>query len=74
MQKYVTPLPGRTPNNSTITTITDREDYKLIAKLTEYQPLKWQLTVSQWIPETGWNHKQYFMEPEELVRFKELFG
>ena len=79
MQRFVTPKPGRTPlaaepTEETITEIINRDEYKLIAKLREFRPCQWVLTISQWYPEQGWLHKQYFMEPEELVRFKELFN
>jgi hypothetical protein len=76
-QKYYTPAPGRSPSSrvedNTDTVIIDREDYKLITKLREFRPYQWVLTISQWYPEQGWHHDQYFLEPEELARFRELF-
>lgn len=80
MQRFVTPKPGRTPrihldyNQEQETQVINRDDYKFIAKLREYRPHQWLLTMSQWYPELGWTHKQYFLEPEELARFKELFN
>lgn len=75
MQQYITPLPGRTPHLRTRSDvlIKDTPYYKLKTQLDQYQPGNWVITVSRWMPETGWVDQQYFMESEELARFKELF-
>jgi hypothetical protein len=53
--------------------IIDDQDYKLVADLREFKPRQWQLTIKQWTPESGWSQQHLFMQPEQLVRFKELF-
>jgi hypothetical protein len=60
--------------NTTETAIINNPDYRVIAKLREFNPNQWQLTFSTWQPETGWSHQQFILEPEELARFKELFA
>ena len=67
MQKYVTPLPGRTPK---VNYVTDNETYKLTVDLKQLKQNQYHLEISRWIPETGWTRTEFFLDPEELVRFQ----
>ena len=61
--RYYTPAPGRTPPKPNVV---NRDDYKLDVKLREFKPLEYELTISRWIPEYGWQNYVYFIGTEEL--------
>lgn len=72
MQRYVTPAPGRwSPPKGNIT---NRDDYKLDVKLTEYQQNQYVITIERFIPESGWTTQQYFLDPEELARIQDILS
>lgn len=66
MYKYVTPAAGRTPGAN----IADTDHYKLDIELTELRNENWQLTISRWIPETGWQHIELFLTNDELAQVR----
>ena len=70
MQRFTTPLPGRT--NSKL--IRDQEDYKLDVELQEFRPDEYMLSIRRWIPETGWADMRLFLTPEELKQFRNKIG
>ena len=62
MQRFVTPQAGRTPGAN----IVDAAHYKLAVEVQELRNENWQLTVSRWIPETGWRKMELFLTNDEL--------
>jgi hypothetical protein len=62
MQRSLTPARGRTPPANII----DSDHYKLAFELVELRNENWQLTVSRWIPETGWTKMELFLTNDEL--------
>lgn len=66
MQKFVTPLPGRTPGANVIDTL----NYKVNVKLTELRNENWQLEFETWTPEHGWTRRELFLTMEELGRMQ----
>jgi hypothetical protein len=71
MQKYVTPLPGRTPLKGNIV---NREDYKLDLRLKEFRQGEHALTIETYIPEHGWVAKYLFINDDELKRIQEIIN
>ena len=68
MQRFVTPLPGRT---SPLGNITNNDAYKLDIRVVEYDQNMYQIVIRRWIPEHGWTRQEFFVDPEELVRIKD---
>lgn len=57
--------------NTNDTTIINKEDYKLVVKLTQLNLEDHMLTISHWLPELGWQHKQLILSTAELKLFKD---
>lgn len=68
MQKFITPLPARVP----LANIIDEPHYKFNVELRELRNENWQLEFRTWIPETGWQTKEWFFTTKELEKFLAL--
>ena len=71
MQKYTTPLPGRTPDKSQ-PNIVNRDDYKMHILKREYMPGEWEILIERWIPETGWTRTQVLCDSDELKQIQRV--